>query len=194
MSNAATFELSKVEAARLDRALTQSISIENRSAVETVKYLMIRIMMAGRSRTPKGKKFREIIENPAWGKGSRLKRYAIIKRLQPSGYKYIYTDTKAKSKNPQAIIKRQGLAKSAWGWGLKLLGENANTGNQNGKHTKVQKILTALNPAIILNIALTYIDKIAPGIVATSINSAVNYVLKRQEQKLEKQLRSQFKS
>jgi hypothetical protein len=192
MADTATFELNQVEAARLDRALVQSLSIENRSAIETVKYLMIRIMQAGRSRTKQGKKFRDVKENPAWSKGSKESRYVIVKKLQPSGEVFLPKNDKGKANDPRCIILTRGLAKSSWGWGLKKMGESSNTIPKSGRFTFVLKKLSGINPFVLLKISLEYIDKVHPGIVQQAMASAVNYILKRQEQKLQKQLQRQF--
>lgn len=193
MAEAATFELNPIEAARLDRAMVQSIAIEKRSAVETVKYLMIRIMQAGRSRTKAGKKYRDIVDNPKWTKGSNEKKFVVIRKLQPSGERLIPTDDRSKAKNPAALIKSRGLAKSSWGWGLYQLGKGGGTVTSQAKrHTTVKQMLSNVNPMIVLTIALDYIGKAFPGIAQQAMSSAVNYILKRQEQKLEKQLQRQF--
>jgi len=192
MPNAATFELDARSAARMDQALVQSIGIEKRSAVETITYFMIRIMQSGRSRTKLGKKFREIKQNPEWSKGSKEAKYVVVKKLQPTGETLLPKYDKGKANDPRVLIKTRGLAKSSWGWGLKAMGKTAATTNAGRKYTTVQKMFTTLNPSILLQIGLQYIDKVHPGIVAEAMTSAINYILKRQEQKLEKQLQQRL--
>ena len=175
------------------KAFRQSIEIEKRSVPETLTFFAIRTAMSARSRTKRGKKFRDVINNPEWQKGSKKSKYAIVVKRQNKPDVLLSKRTRKKKGDSRVLISRKGLAKGSWGWMLSALGRNkGRTAKNSRKFIKVQKLFQQITPKIILENQLTYIDKIRPGIVREATQSALNYILKRQQQKLEKKLQRQF--
>lgn len=183
----------------MKKAFRQSMQIEKRSAKETLKFFAIRVAMAGRSRTKRGKKFRKIIQNPLWtpGRGrnrSKHLRYLIVVKRQKKRDLLLPKRNKKKAGDSRVLIKRAGMAKQSWGWMLAAFGKNkGNTKKVSRKFIKVQKFFKVLTPKIILENRLTYINTLHPNIEKDVTQAALNYILKRQEQKKAKQLQKQFK-
>lgn len=196
MSKAATYDLNKIELLKLNRAFSQSISIENKSARETVSLHMIRTLIGGRRRTKLGKKRRQVVKNPEFERGSGKPRFAVKQLRQNKPPLFLPKKVKTAGSDPRVLISNRGLAKSSWGWALSRLGKARGKNYARGrgrKFVRLRKSLLSVNPRIVTKIALTYILKMHPTIVKASQRAATNFILKRQEQKLAKKLQKRFR-
>lgn len=112
-------------------------------------------------------------------------RYVAFRHKQSGKILPIYANTVDKISR----IGNRGLARDSWAIMLSWLGrsaaaKNATTSKEARKHIEVQKQLAGTNPHVRLTNFLTYIEKIAPGIVDMSLDAAA----KRMEYLIDKRI------
>ena len=184
------------------RVLRKAENAGYKTPKKAVMWGAIQFATSARSRTPVGQDRRPVVSNPKFRHLMRKEQYKAerIKGRDMSAY-YQYSASKLRqNKEPRELlankpdgigkIGNRGIARDSWALMLSWLGrraaiKSAGSAQKARRHIQVGKQLSGANPSVRLTNFLSYIEKIAPGIVDISIDAAA----KRMEYLIDKNLK-----
>jgi hypothetical protein len=177
------------------RDMREVARIMRKSRKEFLEWFGVRYGMSARNLTKMGKKFREIVPNPHYFKGSKKAKWAIVVRKQPRGQTLIPKRTKKKSDDRRVLIPNRGMAKTSWGWMLGRLGKArsvpASVAPKAAKRAK-RVVDTAYQESrdsavITLTNRLSYLTNMDPTLEKTAVERATAFMHRQADHKLQKE-------